>query len=62
MWGGVFAGCAAFLAIVASPVMADVDLAKLSVTPNPRLGLAFPGSQTRYYRAIAEAGIGAQLA
>ena len=58
MWGGVFAGCAALLAIVASPVMADVDLAKLSVTPNPRLGLAFPGSQTRYYRAIAEAGIG----
>ena len=40
------------------PVFADVDLSRMAVTPNPRLGLAFPGSQTRYYRAIAEAGIG----
>ena len=42
----------------ASPAVADVDLSRMSVSPNPRLGLAFPGDQTRYYRAIAEAGIG----
>lgn len=49
------------LALATTPAMAevsDVDLTRLSVTPNARLGLSFPGSQTRYYPVIAEAGIG----
>ncbi|WP_281827535.1 beta-galactosidase [Jannaschia rubra] len=54
--------CAALLAALAmawaAPAAADVDLSRLAVTPNPRLGLAFPGSQTRYYDAISQAGIG----
>ena len=37
---------------------AEIDLSKLSARPNPRLGLAFPGAQTRYYPLIAQAGIG----
>lgn len=45
------------LVFLGSPGMA-VDLGALSVTPNPRLGLAFPGSRTKYYYAIAESGIG----
>ncbi|WP_424978511.1 hypothetical protein [Leisingera sp. S232] len=35
-----------------------VDLSMLQVTPNARLGLAFPGSDPKYYRYVAEAGIG----
>lgn len=48
------------LAVGASPAMAsaDVDLSRISVSPNPRLGLSFPGSQTKYYPVIAQAGIG----
>ena len=42
----------------AMPALADVDLRTLAVSPNPRLGLAFPGSMTRYYPLIAQAGIG----
>lgn len=45
-------------ALMAAPAFADVDLSRLDVEPNPRLGLAFPGSQVRYYSAIADAGIG----
>lgn len=58
MWGHVHAGCLALVALMAGPAAADVDLSKIVVRPNPRLGLAFPGSQTRHYPAIAHAGIG----
>ncbi|WP_313137839.1 beta-galactosidase [Paracoccus jeotgali] len=58
MWGLPTAARAALFAVLALPAAADVDLSRLTVTPNPRLGLAFPGSQTRYYQAIAGAGIG----
>lgn len=34
------------------------DLSTLDVQPNPRLGLAFPGSQTQYYPYMARAGMG----
>ncbi|WP_308918145.1 beta-galactosidase, partial [Jannaschia sp. LMIT008] len=49
---------AAWAAAWAAPVGADVDLGTLSVAPNPRLGLAFPGSLTRYYPLMADAGLG----
>lgn len=35
-----------------------IDLARMAVQPNPRLGLSFPGSQVRYYPYMADAGIG----
>lgn len=54
----IFAGLAALFLSVSGPAAADVDLSGLAVTPNPRLGLAFPGSETKYYSAISEAGIG----
>lgn len=43
---------------VAATEAAEIDLSKLDVTPNPRLGLAFPGSRTEYYPLISGAGIG----
>ena len=36
----------------------DIDLSQLSVRPNPRIGLSFPGSQVRYYPYMADAGVG----
>ena len=36
----------------------SIELSKIAATPNPRLGLAFPGDNTRYYPLIAQAGIG----
>lgn len=43
----------------AAPVLSDeIDLSRLAVAPNPRLGLAFPGGRTAYYPLIARAGIG----
>lgn len=35
-----------------------VDLSKLAVAPNQRLGLSFPGDKTQHYAAIANAGLG----
>lgn len=35
-----------------------INLDRMAASPNPRLGLAFPGSDTRHYPAIAQAGIG----
>lgn len=35
-----------------------IDLSQIAASPNPRLGLAFPGSRTEYYPLIARAGIG----
>jgi hypothetical protein len=56
------AACAALLlagTTRAADAAADrVDLSSLSVVPNPRLGLAFPGDQTRYYPYLARAGLG----
>jgi hypothetical protein len=37
---------------------AQIDLSSLIATPNPRLGIAFPGSRPELYRLIADAGIG----
>lgn len=48
-------GCALFAA--AAPAQ-EIDLSQLRVTPNPRLGLSFPGAQVRYYPYMAQAGIG----
>ncbi|MFP7569961.1 hypothetical protein [Marivita sp. S2033] len=43
----------------ASPVTAEtIDLSRIAASPNPRLGLAFPGGETKYYPLIAQAGIG----
>ncbi|WP_303729709.1 hypothetical protein [Paracoccus solventivorans] len=59
--GRLWAALAACLALVAGAVAAPaqpIDLSRLSVQPNPRLGLSFPGSQVRYYPYMAEAGIG----
>lgn len=53
--------CAIAGALALVPVTvraADVDLSSMISTPNPRLGLSFPGSKTTYYSAIAQAGIG----
>lgn len=36
----------------------EVDLSRLAGSPNPRLGLAFPGSDPANYGLIARAGIG----
>ena len=61
MWARVRAAIAAALAVavLAAPgTAAEIDLSRLLAQPNPRLGLAFPGAQTRYYPAIAQAGIG----
>ncbi|MCX8228108.1 MAG: beta-galactosidase, partial [Sulfitobacter sp.] len=35
-----------------------IDLSRMAVTPNARLGIAFPGDKTQYYPLIAQAGIG----
>jgi len=49
---------ALMMAMAITPVAAKVDLSQLSAKPNPRLGLSFPGSNTKYYPFIAQAGIG----
>ncbi|MEM1315200.1 MAG: beta-galactosidase [Pseudomonadota bacterium] len=47
------------LAVAGGPSdAAQVSLSSLEAAPNPRLGLAFPGSLTRHYPLIARAGIG----
>ena len=43
------------LVMAAGSATADVDLSTLRVNPNPRLGLAFPGSDTKYYPLMAQA-------
>lgn len=49
----------AFVVLLISAAHAqDIDLRRLSVQPNPRIGLSFPGSQVRYYPYMADAGVG----
>ncbi|SNX71116.1 beta-galactosidase-like protein [Cereibacter ovatus] len=50
---------AALVTLSAGGATADtIDLSQVVASPNPRLGLAFPGSNPKHYSAIAQAGIG----
>ncbi|MCE6953149.1 hypothetical protein LAZ40_22205 [Cereibacter sphaeroides] len=54
--------CAVLLTCLASTgcgaAAQTIDLSRLVVEPNPRIGLSFPGSQVRYYPYMAGAGVG----
>lgn len=43
---------------LAAAAAGSIDLSRIAGAPNPRLGLAFPGSRTEHYPLIARAGIG----
>ncbi len=44
--------------VAASTQAMSIDLSQMAASPNPQLGLAFPGDDTKYYPLIATAGIG----